>query len=96
MSEGGVAMSSLKALWLSFPEDPEFPIGFGVTAHSLEDAMYLLEVNGYDFHRRAVRFEVREVVTPSDIDYDHVAVNSGPHVVRGVWYPALNIGFGAP
>ena len=89
-------MSSLTSYWLTFPENPSFPIGFGVTAHSLDDALALLDANGYDFHRRATRVAILEGAVPSAIDYRHVAVNPGPHVVRGIWYPALNVGFGSP
>jgi len=89
-------MSGLTSFWLSFPEDPAFPLGFGVTAHSQADAFSLLEANGYDFHRRAKRVEVQVGATPSTVSAKHVAPNSGPHVVRGVWFPAYNVGFGAP
>jgi hypothetical protein len=89
-------VTGLISFWLAFPDDPTFPIGFGVTAWSVADAQSLLESNGYDFHLRAKRVLIREAVTPDAIDPKNVAPNSGPHVCRGVWYPALNVGFGAP
>ena len=89
-------LSDLKTYWFSFPENPYFPIGLGVTAWSLSDAYALLEANGYDFHKHASRVEVREGITVADLDQMHVVGNMGPIVVRGIWYPALNIGFGAP
>jgi hypothetical protein len=88
-------MTKLTSFWFSFPEDPEFPRGFGVTARSQSDAEALLESQGYDFHRRARLVHVQADATPFNVDPKHVAPNSGPHVVRGIWYPALNIGFGA-
>ena len=71
-------------------------MGFGVTAWSKVDAYSLLEANGYEFHKQAARVSVRENVKVSDLDLSHVTKNMGPIVVRGVWYPALNIGLGAP
>ena len=91
-----MAQSELQTYWFSFPENPYFPIGLGVTAWSLSDAYAMLEANGYDYHKRASRLEVREGVMVTDLDQNHVVPNMGPIVVRGVWYPALNIGFGAP
>ena len=86
----------LTAFWISFPEDKGFPLGFGVTAWSLEDAYRLLESHGYDFHREAKRVDVLRDVKTRDLDYDHVVENAGPIVIRGIWYPSLNTGFGAP
>ena len=88
--------SGLQAYWLSFPENENFPVGFGVTAHSLNDAYALLKANGYEFHERAKRVEVREGITVADLEFNHVRNNMGPIVTRGVWYPALSVGFGAP
>jgi hypothetical protein len=88
--------NSLQTFWLSFPDNDNFPVGFGVTAYSLGDAYALLKANGYEFHERAARVEVREGITVAEIELNHVRNNMGPIVTRGVWYPALNIGFGAP
>jgi hypothetical protein len=66
----------------------------GVTARSVEDAFDLLDQHGYDFHRLG-RVEVRENITVADLDPGHVVPNMGPIVFRGIWYPCLNIGFGA-
>jgi len=46
---------TLTAFWVSFPKDPTFPLGLGVTAWSRADALRLLEERGYDFHLRATR-----------------------------------------
>ena len=35
-------------------------------------------------------------VTVADLDEKNVRPNMGPMQFRGVWYPAANIGFGAP
>ena len=87
--------AELTPFWISFPMDPSFPMGFGVTAWSVDDAFRLLEEQGYDFHVRA-----RSVDTKAGIGVDdlapHVRHDMGPIVARGVWYPCLNVGFGAP
>ena len=88
--------SDLIAYWITFPNDSHFPVGFGVTAWSIEDAYRLLEERGFYFHQQASRVAIRENITVDDIDYSHVAVNAGPIIVRGVWYPCFNIGYGAP
>ena len=69
-------------------------MGMGVTAWSEADAFRLLDEEGYDFHRRAQEVVFRVVEKVEDVDLSHVAPNAGPVVVRGVWYPCLNIGFG--
>ncbi len=83
--------SGLTAYWITYPEDRGFPIGQGVTAHSLGDAFRLLEEAGWDFHRRASRVEVRQDVTRADLTVSCVLETMGPIVVRGVWYPFLGI-----
>ena len=88
--------SGLQSYWLKFPENETFPVGFGVTVYSLADAYALLEANGYEFHKQATRIGVREGITVAELEFSHVRQNMGPIVTRGVWYPALNIGFGAP
>jgi len=87
---------SLTAFWISFPKDAIFPLGLGVTAWSPSDAFRLLEEQGYDFHLRAAEVAVREGVSIEDIDEGHVRANMGPTIVRGVWCPCANIGFGGP
>ena len=83
-----------RTFWLTFPSQPDAPIGMGVTARSIEDAFVLLEQHGFDLHRRGP-VTVRENVTVADLDQQHVVPNMGPIVFRGIWYPCLNIGFGA-
>jgi hypothetical protein len=87
---------TLRAFWISFPKHPGFPLGLGVTAWSRADAFHLLEEVGYDFHLRANEVSIREGITIDDVEEFHVRPNSGPMIVRGVWYPCLNVGFGAP
>ena len=67
--------------------------GFGVTAYSLADALYLLESEGILL---ATDSEVVEDIDVSALDAAHVILNSGPPCLRGVWYPCLNIGWVSP
>ena len=83
---------SLISFWIK-PADPAGPRGFGVTAWSLEDAVALLKEAGYTIELDTAT--VRENVQPHEIDENHVAPNAGPSVLRGVWYPCLNVGSGA-
>lgn len=69
------------------------PIGFGVTAWSLDDAFEL--IREYEYNIDADRAVVHRDVRPHEVDWWHVAPNSGPFVFRGIWYPCLNIGWGA-
>jgi hypothetical protein len=66
-------------------------LGFGVTAHSIQDAIELLSSVGYipgsDFNPS----RVVENVSISALDQNHVVPNIGPVVVRGVWFPCRNI-----
>ena len=84
----------LTPFWISFPDDPDFPMGFGVTGWSKEDAFQLLEEQGYDFHVRAWSVDAKAGIATEDLA-PHVRLNMGPIVVRGVWYPCFNVGFGA-
>jgi hypothetical protein len=64
-----------------------------VTAYSTEDAIFLLEGEGY------LISETREVVEDIDVsqlDERHILRNIGPTYFRGVWYPCLNIGWRIP
>lgn len=86
--------TGLTAYWITFPDEHpgcHVPLGFGVTAWSVEDAFRILDELGYGQHRSA-RTEVRSDVTPADLDDNHVIVNSGPIVIRGLWYPFFQVG----
>jgi hypothetical protein len=86
--------TGLTAYWIAFPQNPHSPHGFGVTAWTEDDAFHLLEQNGYMRFGSRIDATIRSV-RADEIDAQ-VARNSGPIVVRGIWYPALNVGFGAP
>ena len=69
------------------------PLGFGVTAWSVEDAIRLLKAEGFDMPESLEQLQVQENVTFADLDHNHVVPNMGPMVMRGVWYPRCNLGF---
>ena len=65
-------------------------LGYGVTAFSLEDAEKLLKE--YDYPIPSVQIiEVIYDVKLDQLDQLHVIPNSGPMVVRGVWFPMHNV-----
>jgi hypothetical protein len=66
-------------------------LGFGVTAHSLEDAEALLAAAGYVAQRDYEPSLVVEDVDIRGLDQDHVVPNMGPPAIRGVWYPCHNL-----
>ncbi len=68
----------------------EIGLGYGVTAFSRSDAEQLLRDRGYPDNSRPI-IEVVEDVDVSALDQSHVLPNSGPVVVRGVWYPCHNL-----
>ena len=70
------------------------PLGFGVTAWSLEDAIQLLGTEGIDILENLGQFQIRENVTFAELDQNHVVPNMGPMVMRGVWFPCRNLGDG--
>ena len=84
----------LKTYWITFPDNPNAPIGIGVTAYSMMDAWDLICERNYD-HFYHGRYTIKENIAFADLDQKNVAPNIGPMRFRGIWYPCLNIGFGA-
>ena len=84
----------LDTYWMSFPVEPDAPVGIGVTARSLADACALAARCSVGIWlTRAQDVRVRRGVRIADLDPDHVVPNCGPMQLRGVWFPAENIGF---
>jgi hypothetical protein len=82
---------TLKPFWIVSP-DPHGPLGFGVTAFSLEEALQIIRDAGYLVPENTTLLRVEENVKVSDIDERHVVKNMGPIVVRGIWYPFSKVG----
>ena len=68
------------------------PLGYGVTGHSLNDALEMLGNAGYDVPPDLAGYAVVRNVTPEEIDEPHVRKSMGPIVVRGIWYPFSRMG----
>lgn len=87
---------NLETYWITFPSDPNLPMGIGVTAFSVTDAFHLIEEQGIaDWFKDAQSVHVRKGIRIDEIDASHIRANMGPMQFRGVWYPAMNLGFGA-
>lgn len=83
--------SPLIPYWI-VPPNKRGPLGFGVTAYSLNDAFQIIRTAGYELPADKNTILVREGITVSDLDQPHVVKNMGPIVVRGMWYPFVKIG----
>jgi hypothetical protein len=83
----------LTAFWIKSP-CPRAPLGFGVTAWSLEDALQIIQALDYGTYLPAdlALLDVVTGVTVDDLDQPHVISKMGPIIVRGIWYPFLAIG----
>ena len=90
-------MPTLECFWISFPMDSNLPLGIGVTAYTEADAHKLLLERGISaWFRNALQIVIQVGVRVHDLDQRNVVPNIGPMQLRGVWYPCMNIGFGAP
>lgn len=86
--------SSLRAFWIEGP-DPRGPLGYGVTAFSVCEALEIVARAGYHLPDDKTALRVRTDIRPADIVDRHVRDHMGPIVVRGLWYPFIGIGVGA-
>lgn len=84
----------LTAYWITSQQKSTYcndPIGFGVTARSLEDAIRI--INAFDY-KLPEEYNVQENVDISALcaDIGWVRENKGPHIIRGLWYPFVCLG----
>jgi hypothetical protein len=87
----------LETYWITFPKNPNLVMAIGVTAYSVADAFQLIEEQKISsWFAEALELSIRCGIRFEDIDIGHVSPNMGPMQFRGVWYPAMNIGYGAP
>ncbi len=88
---------TLETSWIEFPQDENFVLGIGVTAYSQDDAMSLIKERGIEHWLvGASEMKITAGVRINDLDQRNVVPNIGPLQLRGVWYPCMNIGIGAP
>jgi hypothetical protein len=83
----------LQTYWV-VPPSEHGPLGIGVTAWSLDDAVAIMNSEGYGRWLPADRRDlvVTEGITVAELDQRHIVPNMGPIVVRGIWYPFTRIG----
>jgi hypothetical protein len=83
--------SLLTAFWIEGP-DSRGPIGFGVTAFSIEDAWKIIEDAGYTLPKEKNTIIYRTVKSVDEVPYRFVRERNGPIVVRGLWSPFSRVG----
>ena len=81
----------LTSFWI-LPRGAALGAGFGVTAFSEDDALNLIREAGYELPADRTSLLVTSGIRPEQVDAKHIAPNSGPSVVRGVWYPFTKVG----
>jgi hypothetical protein len=86
--------SSLTAFWID-GLDPRGPLGYGVTAFSLTDAFEIIARAGYRLPEDKAALHCRVGIKPAEIEHRYVREHMGPIVVRGLWYPFIDVGVGA-
>ena len=86
-------MACLTAYWIKSPL-PHAPLGFGVTARSLDDGFAIIRALDYGRYLPddLAGLQVTEGISVADLDQLHVVANMGPIVVRGMWYPFVAVG----
>jgi hypothetical protein len=82
---------SLTSFWI-LPQGAALGGGFGVTAFSEDDALRLIRQAGYDLPQDRTLLQITSGILPHEVDAKHIALGSGPAVVRGVWYPFTKVG----
>ncbi len=83
----------LTAFWI-VPPNRDGPLGFGVTAYDLEDAVGIIRELGYSdcLPTDIGLLQITEGVRYEDLDHSYVRSHMGPIVVRGLWYPFVRVG----
>jgi hypothetical protein len=86
-------VAELTAYWIKSPL-PHAPLGFGVTARSLSDALGIIRAFDYGRYLPDDLFgvHVAEGITVAELDQAHVVTDMGSIAVRGLWYPFVAVG----
>ncbi len=84
---------ALTAFWIVSPAR-HGPLGFGVTAHSLDDALAIIRTSEYGGYlpEDVGSLRIDEGVRAADLESVYVREHMGPIVVRGIWYPFVRVG----
>jgi len=84
--------TGLTAYWIE-PASPHGPLGIGVTAWSIDDALRIAQRMGYGKHLPEDPTQVRFVADLQVLTLaPYVRRHMGPAVVRGLWYPFTTVG----
>lgn len=88
-----VVTELLTAFWI-VPPGRNGPLGFGVTAYDLDDALGIIRLFGYADYLPSDHGSLKVIqgVKCTDLEENHVRTNMGPIVVRGLWYPFVRVG----
>jgi hypothetical protein len=88
-----MAEAGLTAYWIKSPLRGA-PLGFGVTAWSLSDAIGIIRALDYGSYLPDDQAGVQIIkgITIGQLDHPHVVANMGPIAVRGMWYPFVAVG----
>ena len=83
----------LIAYWI-VPPNKNGPLGFGVTARSLDDALEIIQGMRYEEFLPSDRAALHIVkgVSVAQLDQWNVVPRMGPIAVRGMWYPFITTG----
>ena len=83
--------SPLTSFWIKGP-DRWGPLGYGVTAFTIEDAWEIIERAGYSLPEEKQNLKYRTVRSVDDLSDEYVRKKAGPMIFRGIWYPFTRIG----
>jgi hypothetical protein len=88
-----VTATALTTFWIRSPF-PHAPLGFGVTARSLDDAVAIIRAldHGDNLPDDLAGVQITEGITVADLDQPDVVAHMGPIAVRGMWYPFVAVG----
>lgn len=82
----------LRRFWITFSDigkPSPLNLGCGVTANTEEEAVCLVRDKVFPIFGERELSGVEVDVDVSNLDTDHVILNSGNPAAFGVWYPAL-------
>jgi hypothetical protein len=82
---------SFSRFWNQLSNWSHAPLGYGVAAHALDDALSIIAGRGYSLPDNPDELVIRENVRVDELP-EFVQQHMGPIVVRGMWYPFYRLG----
>jgi hypothetical protein len=77
----------LTTYWIEF--GTLYEMQYGVTAYSLDDAIFLLQQKVFRTDKIPAARNVIENIKVIDLDQNHIVPNMGLITERGIWFPNL-------